>query len=299
MKNSNIFSIIQMELIKMAYLCEKIPKSKISQINMRTENVSLIIATYNWPEALRLCLNSILQQTVLPSEIIIADDGSNNRTAALIHEFSARVSFPVFHEWHEDKGFRKTIILNKALLRTSNPYIIQIDGDIIITPHFIEDHLFMAEKGCFIRGTRAILSPQITNHLFSRGKLSILEKLRLIINQPTNALRFCPLMAQFATRKELSGRRVKGCNMSFWKEDLLAVNGYNNTLQGWGHEDEELSYRLVNLGRYKKIIKFSAIAYHIYHTFLSRKNEFHHLDFLRKVQDNHIIRTDDGLDNAE
>ena len=102
--------------------------------------VSLIIATYNWPEALRLCLNSILKQTILPSEIVIADDGSDERTAKLIHDFAQKVSFPIFHEWHEDKGFRKTIVLNRAIRKVSASYIIQIDGDIVTSPHFIEEH---------------------------------------------------------------------------------------------------------------------------------------------------------------
>ena len=102
--------------------------------------ISLIIATYNWPEALRLCLDSILRQTILPSEIIIADDGSDERTTKLIHEFTQNASFPIFHEWHEDRGFRKTIVLNKAISKASSSYIIQIDGDIIASPNFIEDH---------------------------------------------------------------------------------------------------------------------------------------------------------------
>ena len=233
--------------------------------------ISLIIATYNWPEALKLCLNSILRQTILPSEIIIADDGSDERTTELIHDFAQEVSFPIFHEWHEDKGFRKTIILNRAIRKASAPYIIQIDGDIITNPHFIEDHIRMAEEGCFIRGTRTNLNPQRTASMLDKGKLSIADRFLLVMKQPTNALRLYPTIAQFATRKEMSGRRVKGCNMSFWKKDLIDINGYDNDLQGWGHEDEELSWRLVNLGRQKKIIKFSAIAYHLYHKQLSRK----------------------------
>lgn len=116
------------------------------------------------------------------------------------------------------------------------------------------------------------------------------------MKQPTNALRLYPMIAQFAIRKEMSGRRVKGCNMSFWKKDLIVINGYDNNLQGWGHEDEELSWRLVNLGRQKKIIKFSAIAYHLYHKQLSRKEEPHHREFMQKIKEEKITRTNNGLE---
>lgn len=263
---------------------------------MISKHASLIISTYNWPEALELCLKSILNQKIKPSEVIIADDGSDKRTAELIHKFAASASFPIYHVWHEDKGFRKTIILNKAILKASFPYIIQIDGDIITNPHFIEDHLNMAEKGCFIRGTRAMLTPKMTKRLLRNNKLTIIEKIALIIRQPANALRLQPFIAQLISKKELSGKRVKGCNMSFWKEDLTNINGYDNTLQGWGHEDEELSWRLVNSGKQKKIIKFSAITYHIYHKYLSRQEESYHLSFLQKIQENHITRTGNGLE---
>ena len=258
--------------------------------------ISLIIATYNWPEALRLCLDSILRQTILPSEIIIADDGSDERTTKLRHEFTQNASFPIFHEWHEDRGFRKTIVLNKAISKASSSYIIQIDGDIIASPNFIEDHVYMAEEGGFIRGTRANLNVRATTSLLDKGKLSIINKLQLIMKQPTNALRLYPMIAKFVTRKELSGKRVKGCNMSFWKKDLIGINGYDNNLQGWGHEDEELSWRLVNSGIEKKIIKFSAIAYHLYHKQLSRKEEPHHREFMKTIKEQKITRTNNGIE---
>lgn len=262
---------------------------------MKIEGVSLIISTYNWPEALKLCLSSVLRQTVLPSEVIISDDGSDEKTAALIRHFAEKAPFPILHEWHEDRGFRKTIILNKTIQRTSYPYIIQIDGDIFVDPHFIEDHLAMAEEGCFIRGTRALLSAHTTKYLLSGAKFSFLTKLLIDITQPTNALRLPLFIAQLVARRELSGRRVKGCNMAFWKKDLVIVNGYDNTLQGWGHEDEELSWRLVNSGIQKKIVKFSAIAYHLYHKWLPRDEEAHHVLCLNEVKGKRISQTPNGL----
>ena len=257
--------------------------------------ISLIISTYNFPQALKICLNSILNQTKLPSEIIIADDGSKEETRKLINDMKKLFSIPLKHLWHEDKGFRKTIILNKAILSASSPYIIQIDGDIMINKHFIEDHLRVAEYGCFIRGTRTILNKHISEILFNTGKVSWFTRIKLAITQPGNAIRLYPNLAKIVTRKKLSGEKVKGCNMAFWKNDLLAINGYNNKLNGWGHEDEELSWRLTNHGIQKKIIRYSAICFHMYHPFLSRKEEPRHLQTLKAIKDNQITITKFGL----
>lgn len=262
-------------------------------------SVSLIIATYNWPEALALCLYSILRQTILPAEVIVADDGSDERTQKLIQEFARKTPFPVFHEWHEDNGFRKTRILNKAIRRTASPYIIQIDGDVVAHPHFIEDHLYRREEGYFIRGTRANLNTKITTDLLMNGNLSKRDKFWLIRKYPANSLRLSPVMAGWAVRKESSGRKVKGCNMSFWKKDLVAVNGYDNSLQGWGHEDEELSWRLVNAGVKKKIVKFSAIVYHLHHRQLSRTEEPSHRELLQTIITQKTIRTRNGMVEIE
>lgn len=262
-------------------------------------DTSLIISTYNYPQALKISLISILNQTKQPSEIIIADDGSKEETRKLINDMSKLFSIPLIHIWHEDKGFRKTIILNKAILRASSPYIIQIDGDIMIGKHFIEDHLRVAEHGCFIRGTRTILNKRTSEILFKTGKISLLTKIKLAITQPGNAIRLCPDLIRFTTRKKLSGEKVKGCNMAFWKKDLLAINGYNNKLNGWGHEDEELSWRLTNLGIQKKIIRYTAICFHMYHPFLSRKDELRHLHTLETIKIKQITVTKFGLDNLK
>src|SRR3546814_319958 len=112
---------------------------------MKTKNsiadCSLIVSTYNWPEALTCCLNSIAAQTVLPTEIIIADDGSTEETKNATVDWSKRTHIPLIHVWHADQGFRLSEIRNKAIQRAAHPYIIQIDGDIILDSNFIEDHL--------------------------------------------------------------------------------------------------------------------------------------------------------------
>ena len=114
--------------------------------------VSLIISTYNWPRALYLCLDSVMQQTVMPTEILIADDGSGISTRDVVKHFENISPVPVHHIWHEDRGFRLAAIRNKAIAASSGEYVIQIDGDLILHRNYIQDHILSNRKGCFVTG---------------------------------------------------------------------------------------------------------------------------------------------------
>ena len=94
--------------------------------------ITLIISTYNFPIALNLCLESVTKQTVMPDEIVIADDGSAEETTNLIRAWRQRLPMPVKHVWQENKGFRKTIVMNMGFAVCTGDYIIQIDGDIVM-----------------------------------------------------------------------------------------------------------------------------------------------------------------------
>lgn len=130
--------------------------------------ISLIITTYNRPKALWLTLISLIQQTKMPDEIIIADDGSKIETKLLIDRFIKKYNVFVNHVWQEDQGFRLSAIRNKAIAVARGDYIIQIDGDLILHKYFIEDHINWARKNTFISGTRCLLSKRLTNHLIKK-----------------------------------------------------------------------------------------------------------------------------------
>ncbi|GHE43571.1 glycosyltransferase family 2 protein [Sphingobacterium griseoflavum] len=230
--------------------------------------VSLIISTYNWPEALELVLLSVAKQSVLPDQIVIADDGSDQRTAALIAGF--RRDLPIEHVWHEDNGFQKTLILNKALKVCKTDYIIEIDGDIILHKHFIKDHIASAERGFFVQGSRAMIGEQLSEKTLRDKKMSF----SCLTNGMTtrfNAIRF-PLFSGIFKTNPYSSHNVKGCNLAFWLDDYVRINGYFNGFTGWGWEDYEFAERLINSGIKKKRLKWAAIGYHIFHPLSSRSN---------------------------
>lgn len=258
--------------------------------------VSLIIATYNWTEALQLCLMSVLNQSVLPTEVIIADDGSTDDTKHLIDNMRNQFSCPLIHVWHEDLGFRLTVIRNRAIVKASSDYILQIDGDIILNKHFIEDHLLMASSGCFATGSRASLTQELTAKLFQKKQIHISLFSKGLKNKQ-NAFRNSILSNYYRFRyKKDSPYYIKGCNMAFWRKDLIAVNGYNEDMTGWGYEDNELAARLINYGIKKQFLKFRGIVYHLYHTTNSKERETINSGIMDAAVKNNITYCKNGLD---
>ena len=235
---------------------------------------SLIIATYNWNEALELVLLSVLIQTEKPYEVIIADDGSKGDAKELVNNFKTKFPFPLIHVWHKDKGFRLAEIRNKAIKKASGNYIIQIDGDTILHKHFIKDHRKYARKGHFISGTRVLLGKAISQKLFKskRIKVHFFTKDITNIHYTLRIPFFTNLLKSPSDDIEKVIHSVRGCNMSFWKDDLLKVNGYDENITEWGREDSELSARLINNGLKKIYLKFSAIQFHIFHTSQAKDN---------------------------
>lgn len=134
---------------------------------MKRPTVSLIVTTYNWEKALNLYLNSVLRQSVLPDEILVADDGSKEPTRLTVEAFARISPVPVRHIWHEDDGFRLTVIRNKAMAAAQSEYLIQTDGDLLLHPDFIKDHLSIAEAGYFISGSRVLLDESLSASLLA------------------------------------------------------------------------------------------------------------------------------------
>lgn len=230
---------------------------------MSYPNCSLIAATYNWPEALELFLLSVLNQSVLPNEVIIADDGSREDTKQLIEKFKQIFPIPLIHLWQEDKGFLLATIRNKAIAIAKNDYIIQVDGDIIMNNHFIEDHLSFAQKKHYLYGSRVNIQEPFLPELFSK-KIIDFNFFSKGIKKRGRTIRL-PFLMNFAKSVDQRSRKLRGCNMSFWKEDFVKINGYNESIEGWGMEDSEMIQRLHNIKIKGKRLKYAGIAYHIYH----------------------------------
>lgn len=236
----------------------------------RSIKVALLITTYNWPQALELVLLAVTRQTRMPDEVIIADDGSGEETRKLIEKFNIVFKLPIRHIWHEDRGFRKSLILNKAVKATLSDYIVEIDGDIIVDPNFIADHLRAARDGYFVQGSRAMITEEKTREILQTKAIDFSIATSGLYSR-FNALRL-PFLSWIFILDPSNPFHIKGCNLAFWKRDYVAINGYFNGFEGWGGEDYEFAARLLHSGIKRRRLKMAALAYHIFHPINSRAN---------------------------
>lgn len=255
---------------------------------------SLIIATYNWKEALALVLATVRAQTVSPGEVLIADDGSRDDTREFVAREAATFPVPLRHLWQEDEGFRKGRILNEAMARANGEYLIAIDGDMLIHPEFVRSHLRFARRGWYIQGSRMMLGETATARTFAAGRRAA-GVLSPNVRNRINGIH-APFFSRFSRGEPGPVHRTRGCNISYWRDDIVRVNGYNEDVEGWGREDTELVARLMNSGVRRRNLKFAAVAYHLHHRTRPTDADAANLDLALNVVREGVTRCAHGID---
>jgi glycosyltransferase involved in cell wall biosynthesis len=226
-------------------------------------NVSLIITTYNWKEALELSLLSAMDQTQPAGEIIVADDGSREDTRDLVGRMAGNSRVPIYHIWQKDKGFRAARIRNKAMAKASGEYLIFIDGDIILHKTFIKDHEEVARSRFFSQGSRVLLTPGKSAQVLIEKQLRFSFFENGLKNRKNSI--HSGFLSRLVTRKSRHLNGIRTCNFAFWRADGVSVNGFNEDFEGWGREDSEFAARLMTSGVQRQNIRFRALAFHLFH----------------------------------
>ncbi|WP_045738393.1 glycosyltransferase family 2 protein [Xanthomonas sp. MUS 060] len=231
--------------------------------------ISVVVLTYNWPAALERLLASLAAQTRLPDEVIVADDGSGETTRALVERMGRDFPVPLRHVWQEDRGFRAAHARNRGIAASCGEYVILLDGDMLLHPHFVADHLMLAEPGFFLQGGRIKAKREETARLLAGGKPVFAPWARADFHEFDCSKRLYafrqPALARWKSRAR-NGGRVMSCNMSFWRDDLLRVNGFDERMKGYGAEDRELVARLENAALRRRALKWAALAVHLWHS---------------------------------
>jgi glycosyltransferase involved in cell wall biosynthesis len=256
--------------------------------------LSLLVTTYNRPDALALTLASAVAQAVPPDELVVADDGSGEETRATVAAAAARAPFPVRHCWHEDRGFRLAEIRNRALALARGEYLVMVDGDLVLERSFLSDHRRAARPGWMVQGGRALLSEAVTREALARGRVDFGPWEPGLRNRK-NALRSAWLSA-LASRSGTDPYRVRGANLAFWRADVVRVNGFDERFVGWGREDSEFVARMQHAGVRRRHLRFAAVAFHLWHPESSRALLPRNQELLDATLSSRAARTDHGLD---
>jgi glycosyltransferase involved in cell wall biosynthesis len=236
-----------------------------------TDLISVIVTTYEREDALNAVLRSLAGQTDHRFEVVVADDGSGPRTAAVIEHWKVRLGVPLAHVWQEHRGFRPAEMRNRAILATQGAYCVFLDGDCLARPDFIATHRRLAEPGWFVTGNRALMSADLSaavlrDHLeperwglrdwIAQRSSSGLNRL-----SPVLRLRLGPLRKLRST----AWRGARSCNLAVWRADLDRVDGFDAAFIGWGREDSDFLVRLLRTGVRRKDGTFAAGVLHLWH----------------------------------
>lgn len=238
---------------------------------------TVIISVYKDAEALACILNALLRQSVKEFEVIIAEDGDDPSIRDVCNKFP---TLDILHQTQEDIGFRKTKAVNKAILAARYSYIAFLDGDCVPHSRWLEMHVSNARIGEVLAARRLHLGRRFSKHLRQQpnfiDKLEALPRaLPLLLRLQLDGARNTELCRPSHFLQNFLGDKIinlVGCNFSGFRDDLMLVNGYDESLPGIGGEDDDLHWRLEGVGIRVRNVKYEAIVYHLFHG--SRRVDF-------------------------
>ena len=267
--------------------------------------ISLVVTTYNRPDALRAVIEACFAQSDRDFEIIIADDGSGAPTRECIEALKARAPLPLSHVWQEDLGFRASMSRNRGIAAARGDYIVILDGDCVPQTDFIARHRALAQPNCMVTGSRILLDEETTRRVLKDNTpLQELDKralLRLRLHGAINKV--LPLLVKLPDAgreyRKFSWRRIKSCNMGMWRADLEKVNGFDESFVGWGHEDADVAVRLHNAGVKRKDGAFATEVFHLWHREAQRDQESSNRKIVLEREIDKTTQATKGLNNGD
>ena len=264
--------------------------------------ISVIVATYNRPDALGAVLRSLEKQNDRQFEVVVADDGSRSDTEEVVKRAQGSFPSPLTHVWQEDTGFRLAAVRNLATARARGNYLIYLDGDCIVRGNFVRAHRGLAEAGWCVAGGRVLLSEAFTREVLGSSvtieEWNVADAAVAALQGKINRAISLPRLPLGPLRKLGARRwqRLRGCNFGAFRSDVERVNGFDECFQGWGFEDSDFAARLIESGVRLKNGRLATNVYHLWHPENDRKAQGQNWQRLQDRINAHETRAQLGLD---
>lgn len=219
-------------------------------------SLSVVVSTYEWPEALDAVLRGLAGQCDPAFDVVVADDGSTAATGAVVDRWAGTFGNRLVHAWHEDDGFRLARVRNLGATKTSGDYVVFLDGDCIPRRHFVRAMRRALLPGWFVAGTRVRLSERLTHTVLTEGRpIERWSRASLLARVPRDVVgwrQLTPRDRRRTWRPGLPDFWPDGNEYGFCtgvaRKDFEAVNGVDMRFVGWGDQDVDLAIRLRRLG---------------------------------------------------
>ena len=238
--------------------------------------ISLIAAFYKDINALELIINSLRKQDYDNFELIVAEDNNDPTIEAYLQTIT---DIDILHTRQDDIGIRKSRSQNNAIIKSTGDYLIFIDADCIPYRTFISAHAKLAEKGCVLSGRRVNTGPNFSSLIRNRKfKPSTLERFfiagipMLLLDGASHisqGLYFDPdayVYKNIISRRAKTNTNILGCNFSCFKNDILAIDGFD---ESYGQlalpDDTDIQWRFQAYGLRLKSCKMAANMFHLHH----------------------------------
>lgn len=264
--------------------------------------ISFIVLTYNRCDALLVVLRSLAVQCGVDHEVLIADDGSSRAQVEMLYKNTPAFRCPVRHVWHPDTGFTAAAARNLGAYHAQGDYLVFLDGDCVPGKSFVAAHTLLADRGHFVNGSRVLLSQSLTARIVGQSidllvqPLTFWWKARLQgdSNKVLHML-FWP-WSLFRVKRGFEWRGIRSCNFGIWRSDFLAANGFDETFEGWGHEDADLVLRLSHLGVHRKNGFLATEVYHLWHQENQRNQASVNREKVLERMNTRLVRAEKGID---
>lgn len=260
----------------------------------------MVITTYNRSDALLAVLAGLARQTDRNFEVVVADDGSREEHRQAVLSSPLARELKLVHVWHPDVGFTASKVRNRGVAASTAPYIVFMDGDCVPEQDFIARHKTLAEAGCFVNGSRVLLSPGLTHRVVSgaeqiSGRSAwywLGQRLRGHASKLTHLLRLSDWRGRL--QRDFSWKGIRSCNMGVWRTDYERVDGFDESFVGWGHEDADFVLRLHHSGVARKNGFCATEVYHLWHQEAARHQASQNELTVRQRVRSDIVRAASG-----
>lgn len=230
-------------------------------------DVSVLVTTFRRPRHLALVLESIALQRLRDTtlELVVSDDGSGDDTPNVVRAFATSSGIAVRYVSQPHDGFRLARARNAAARLARGDYLLFLDGDCMIPSHHVAAHVARRRRGTALLGYCARLSEAASSPLLPEN-LARADLVRLVTAAEHRALARRHRKAWWHTAlRHPTKPRLAGGDFGVWRDDFLAVNGFDERFVGWGQEDDDLGLRLRGLGVRLSSILDRTRSLHIWH----------------------------------